>query len=89
MARYCNDFHEPAGYLVVFIADEKLPRLPVELSDGFEYITVKGRQVYYLPVIIADAPSASRAGVAQEVPVTLDDVVNVPTEVMSPPAPEN
>jgi hypothetical protein len=89
VARYCNDFHEPAGYLVVFIADEKLPRLPVELSDGFEYITVKGRQVYYIPVIIADAPTASRAGVAQEVPVTLDDLVNVPTELVSPPAAED
>jgi hypothetical protein len=86
VARYCDDFHEPAGYLVVFIADEKLPRLPVEIIDGFEYITVKGRQVYYVPIVIADVPTASRAGVAQEVPLALSDIVTLPIEVAPSPA---
>lgn len=75
VARYCHDFHEPTGYLVVFIEDTKMPRLPVESSDGFEYISVKGKHVYYIPVVIADAPSASRAGKAEEIDITEGDII--------------
>lgn len=80
VARYCGDFHEPVGYLIAFIADAKVPRLPVTSSDGFDYVTINGKLIYYLPVFIADAPSASRAGTAQEVVITAEELVRVPAE---------
>lgn len=81
VARYCADVHEPVGYLVVFIEDTKLPRLPTVASDGFEHFELKGKHVFYLPVVIADAPTASRAGIAEEVEVNADEIVTFVADV--------
>jgi len=75
VARYCHDFNEPVGYLVVFLADNKTPMLPLAVQDGFSFLEVNGKNVYYVPVAIADAPSASRAGRAEEVAISMSDLI--------------
>lgn len=75
VARYCHDFNEPVGYLVVFLADTKAPTLPLIVQDGFAFIELNGKLVYYVPVVIADAPSASRAGRAEEVAISMSDLI--------------
>lgn len=70
VARYCNDYAEPAGFLVTFIATHN--RLAPELKqrDGLDYIEIGGRTIYYLPIYIGDEPSASKSGKAEEVVVS-------------------
>lgn len=75
VARYCDDYNEPAGYLVVYIEDTKTPRLDLDIVDGFAFISINGKQVYYVPVHIADAPSASRAGTAEVVVIERSELV--------------
>ena len=72
--RYCSDFQEPAGYLVVFIEDTRSPRVPLQTIDTAEYLLVKGKQIFYIPVVIADLPSASKSGKVSYVDVSLDDL---------------
>jgi hypothetical protein len=75
VARYCHDFNEPSGYVVVFLGDLKSPLLPLSVQDGFPFLEVKGKNVYYIPVAIADAPSASKSGRAEEVVVSLAELI--------------
>ena len=75
VAHYCQDFNEPLGYLVVFLADRKSPALPLTVQDGFSFLEVNGKLVYYVPVAIADAPSASKAGRAEEVAISMADLI--------------
>ncbi|MCW5801784.1 MAG: hypothetical protein KIT31_05310 [Deltaproteobacteria bacterium] len=75
VARYCHDFNEPAGYLIVYIEDNKTPRLELDTADGFGFISINGKQVYYVPVHIADAPPASKAGTAEEVVISKIDLI--------------
>ena len=77
VARYCHDYQEPSGFLIVFIEDDKFPELPVANSDGFDCLVVKGKTIYYFPVVIAALPSASKAGKAKIVPVTESDLAVV------------
>jgi hypothetical protein len=77
VARYCHDFNEPVGYLVVFLADSKAPTLPLSVQDGFSFLEVNGKLVYYVPVAIAEAPSASKAGRAEEVAITMSDLITL------------
>ncbi len=74
VVRYCEDYNESAGYLVGF--DESPRRLHLELdeSDGWNYLNLGGKAVYYLGVSIAALPSASRAGRAEEISVTAEDL---------------
>jgi hypothetical protein len=74
VARYCEDYNEPTGYLVGF--DESPRRLHLELdeTDGWQYLSLGGKAVYYLGISIAALPSASRAGKADEINVTADDL---------------
>lgn len=66
VARYCEDFNEPSGYLVCFSDTPRQICLPVSESDGWPYLQVGSKTVYLLIVSIADLPSASRAGRAEE-----------------------
>jgi len=74
VVRYCEDYNESAGYLVGF--DESPRRIHLELdeSDGWNYLNLGGKAVYYLGVSIAALPSASRAGRAEEISVTAEDL---------------
>jgi hypothetical protein len=73
--QYCNDFNEPAGYLVVF--SESPLRLLIELEeqDSWRLLRLGGRQIYYVEISIADTPSASQLGRADEVTISKSDLV--------------
>lgn len=64
--RYCDDYNEAAGFLVVFTRTSDKSRLELEGSDDFHFIELGGKVIYYLPVSIADLPSASTEGRAKE-----------------------
>jgi hypothetical protein len=73
--QYCDDFNEPAGYLVVF--SESPLRLLIELEeqDSWRLLRLGGRQIYYVEISIADTPSASKLGRADEVTISKSDLV--------------
>jgi hypothetical protein len=72
--RYCRDFSEPAGFLVVYLESPKRLALPLTVRDGFPSVTIAGTVVYCLTITIADEPSASKAGKAEEVVITEADL---------------
>lgn len=75
VSRYCNDFNEPNGYLIVFNCSTTRIRLDLENSDGFPYINIGRCLVYYLEIRIADEPSASKSGKAKELVIKLDTLL--------------
>ena len=75
VARYCNDYSEPTGFLVTFIATSKRISVELEQRDGLEFIRISGRNIYYLPIVISDEPSASRSGIAQEIQISRAELV--------------
>lgn len=75
VARYCNDFSEPTGFLVVFLATSNRLALELEQRDGLDFVSIGGRCVYYLPILISDEPSASKSGIGKEITISLADLV--------------
>lgn len=80
VARYCEDHNESYGYLVPYINHKKSLRLPLEEIDGFRYLTVKGKIIYYIPVDIGDHPSASQSGPADEIDISKDELLKETTD---------
>lgn len=80
VSRYCNDFNEPNGYLVVFNCSKKRIKLDLENSDGFPYINIGGCLVYYLEIRIADEPSASKSGKVEEIVIDPDKLLKSNTK---------
>lgn len=80
VARYCEDHNESYGYLVPYINHRKSLRLPLEEIDGFRYLTVKGKVIYYIPVDIGDHPSASQSGPADEIDISKDELLKETTD---------
>jgi len=79
VSRYCEDYSEPAGFLVTFSRTERKIRLDLEESDGFRFLKLGGKVVYYMLVDIADLPSASKAGRAHELVITAEELVHSAT----------
>ena len=75
VSRYCNDFNEPSGFLVPFVLTATKIRLDLEESDGLRYLSIGGKIIYYLPINIANLPSASTEGQAEEILITADELV--------------
>ena len=75
VARYCDDFNEAAGFLITYIEDFKTPRLPLDTMDGFNYLSVNGKQIYYISIHIADSPTASKIGTAEEVVINRNELI--------------
>lgn len=75
VARYCDDYQEPAGHLVVFSASRKRISAEFEECDGWRFLTLGGRAVYYTEIWIADAPSASRLGKAEEIVISRSELL--------------
>lgn len=75
VARYCEDHNESYGYLVPYINHQKSLRLLLEETDGFRYLTVNGKIIYYIPVDIGDHPSASKSGPADEIDISKDELL--------------
>ena len=80
VARYCEDYHEPEGFLISFIRTSKRISLDLEESDGLRFLKLGGKTIYYLPVQISDEPSASKSGKAEEVIITREELVSPVTE---------
>jgi len=76
VARYCEDYREPEGFLVPFIRTSKRISLELEESDGLRFLKLGGKTIYYLPVQISDEPSASKSGKAEEVIITKEELVS-------------
>jgi hypothetical protein len=80
VARYCDDYHEPEGFLVSFIRTSKRISLELEESDGLRFLKLGGKTIYYLPVQISDERSASKSGKAEEVVISKEELVSPVTE---------
>ena len=65
--RYCSDYSEPSGFLVVFLETPRRLALPLTYQDGFPAVRIGSSTVYYMEVSIADEPSASKSGKAEEI----------------------
>jgi hypothetical protein len=75
VARYCEDYREPEGFLVSFVRSIKRISLELEESDGLTFLRLEGRTIYYLSVLISDEPPASKSGKAEEVNITRKELV--------------
>jgi hypothetical protein len=75
VARYCEDYREPEGFLVSFVRSTKRISLELEESDGLTFLRLGGRTIYYLSVLISDEPPASKSGKAEEVNITRKELV--------------
>jgi hypothetical protein len=83
VARYCEDYREPEGFLVSFIRTSKRISLDLDESDGLRFLKLGGKTIYYLSVQISDEPSASKSGKAEEVIITKEELVSPVTEKWS------
>jgi|GEM_PF-1313527 len=77
VARYCEDYNQHQGFLVVFIDDDIVVTIDIEQSDGFKYFKVGGNIIYYLEVNISLRASASKSGKATPVHISQDDLTTV------------
>jgi hypothetical protein len=75
VARYCDNYNEPEGFLVTFVQTTKRLRLDLEESDGLQLLKLGGKTIYYVAVDIADLPSASKGGRANEVIISAADLI--------------
>ncbi|MGK3985479.1 hypothetical protein WME99_20705 [Sorangium sp. So ce136] len=75
VARYCDDYDEPTGHLVAFSESRKHLSIELDESDGWRFLRVGGRVIYYVEVWIADSPSASKLGRAEEVTIPRIDLL--------------
>jgi hypothetical protein len=73
--QYCDDFNEPAGYLVVFSESRRRLLIELEEQDSWRLLQLGGRQIYYVEISIANSPSASKLGRAEEVTIPKSDLV--------------
>lgn len=80
VARYCNDYAEPSGFLVTFIATHNRLAPELQQRDGLDYIEIGGRTIYYLPIYIGDEPSASKSGKAEEIIISKSELAQEITE---------
>jgi hypothetical protein len=67
VARYCDDYNQPEGFLAVFVDDDISILLDIESSYSFKYFTVGGNVIYYVEINIAERPSASKSGKAKQI----------------------
>lgn len=74
--RYCDDYGEAAGFLVVFNETPGKVRLGLPESDGLRFLVIGGRTVYYLAINLADRPSASLEGRAKEVVISARELID-------------
>jgi hypothetical protein len=77
VARYCDDYNEPEGFLVVFTSLTTSIRLELSEADGLRYLSLRGKNVYYVPVDVAALPSASKAGKADEFVIPASELVAI------------
>lgn len=78
VARYCDDYNEPSGYLVAFSESRLRLALELEEADGWPVLQLGARAVYFVEIWITDSPSASKLGRAEELVLTRTDLLHSP-----------
>jgi hypothetical protein len=73
--RYCSDFNTQEGFLVNFVASPIKIRLELDFLDGFHYLNIGGKVIYYIEINIADQPSASKSGKATTIGVSKAELI--------------
>jgi hypothetical protein len=73
--RYCEDYNEPEGFLVVFQRSSLRVTPDLEEADGLKYFKLGGRVIYYLAVHISDEPTASKSGKAEDIFIPREELV--------------
>ncbi len=76
IARYCTDFNEPEGFLVVFLETDYKLQMELDEIDGKRYLLVGGKRAYYYPINIADLHSASQEGKAKSFRFSREDLIS-------------
>jgi hypothetical protein len=77
VARYCDDYNESEGFLVVFTCTNMRIRVDLDEADGLRHLSVGGKTIYFLSINIADLPSASKAGQSREVIIPAQDLITL------------
>ena len=81
VARYCEDYRHPEGFLISFIRTSKRISMELEESDGLRLVKLMGED--YLLSAYTDFqmnPLPSKSGKAEEVVITKEELVFPVTE---------
>jgi hypothetical protein len=81
VARYCNDYNQPEGFLTVFVNVDVNIRLDTEYDSGFKYFKVGGCIIYYLEINISERPSASKAKKSKEIDISAKELIEKIEEI--------
>lgn len=73
--RYCDDYNEGVGFLVVFVRSTKRLALELEESDGTRFLRLGGKTIYCIEVHISEELSASRSGQAEEIQISRAELI--------------
>lgn len=84
VAKYCEDYHQPAGHLVVFTESPRNISPELEPFDGWPGLRLGGKTIYLTQVSLADTPSASKLGKAEELAISRDDLIATPGDEQVP-----
>ena len=72
--RYCNDFNVHQGFLVNFVSTTSRINLDLKSIDGFPYINIGNKNIYYIEICIGDETSASKSGKATTLEINYNDL---------------
>jgi hypothetical protein len=83
VARYCNDYNERDGFLVVFVNDNLSIMLDFEQQESYRFIQIGGCIIHLVTVNIASLPSASKAGKARQIHISREQLTQKFDELAS------
>lgn len=75
VARYCNDYNQPEGFLAIFVNDDITLLVELEQNDGFRFFRVGGCIIYYIEINMAERPSASKSGKSKQINVSAAELI--------------
>lgn len=75
VARYCDDYNQPEGFLAVFVNDDINILINVDQNDGFGFFKIAGSVIYYIALNIAARPTASKSGRARQVQISQEELL--------------
>jgi hypothetical protein len=81
--RYCEDYNQSIGFLGVFINADVAIHIELEENYDFRYFKIGGKSIYYTEINIAERPSASKAGKANEISISHEDLANEIQEIQN------
>jgi len=75
VAKYCNDYNEQSGFLVVFNANSIGIGNDFDVVDGFPFVKIDNKLIYYICIDISNSPSASKIGKAKGLEIYKRDMI--------------